>query len=149
MVSQPVFDDRPRRRTADKDILLSVLTVAVMVRDEEVHRVGQSHVKDHRCCAVPFPFRADVFFLHDEGEGQLIKECRKWCNIPSRVLTHAVNDARGQIHDHMRSSVRWADAGGVGDYNVPPDPLLLACEDVAEVFAVTRLDLFSTLIFLS
>jgi hypothetical protein len=120
-----------------------------MVRDEEVHRVGQSHVKDHRCCAVPFPFRADVFFLQDEGEGKLIKECRKWCNIPSRVLTHAVNDARGQIHDNMRSSASWADKGGVGDYKVPPAPLLLARENVAKGFAVTRVDLRSTEICLS
>ena len=99
MISQPVFDDDPRRRATDKDILLSVDTVSVVVRDEEIHRVRQSHVQDHRCCAVPFPFRADVFFLQDEGEGQLTKECRKCCDIPALVLARTVmKDARGQIH---------------------------------------------------
>ena len=121
-----------------------------MVRDEEIHRVCQSHVKDHRCCAVPFPFRADVFFLQDEGEGQLIKECRKCCNLPSLILARTVlKGSRGQIHDNMRSSASWADKGGVGDYKVPPAPLLLACEDVAEGIAMTRVDLRSTEICLS
>jgi hypothetical protein len=147
---QPVFDDRPRRRAADKDILLSVNTVAVMVRDEEIHRVCQSHVEDHRCCAVPFPFRAHVFFLQDEGEGQLIKECRKCCDIPSLVLARtAMKDARGQINDNRRSSASWADEGGVGNYKVPSAPLLIACENVAEGFAVARVDLRSTEICLS
>jgi hypothetical protein len=121
-----------------------------MVRDEEVHRVGQSHVKDHRCCAVPFPFRADVFFLQDEGEGQLTKECRECFDIPFLVLARTVmKDARGQIHGNKRSSASWADEGGVGDYKVPPAPLLLARENVAKGFAVTRVDLRSTEICLS
>ena len=71
-------------------------------------------------------------------------------DIPFRVFARTVmKDARGQIHGNKRSSASWADEGGVGDYKVPPAPLLLARENVAKGFAVTRVDLRSTEICLS
>jgi len=147
---QPALDDNQRRGFADKNILFTVDTVVVVVCDEEVHRVHQVHAKNHCCCACPFPFSADVFFLQDEGECQVLKEYRKCCHVsPLIVAPAALMNARGLIKENKRPGAFWLDKGGVGNLKISLSPFLTTYENVTKGFAVVRVDLRSTHMSLS